>query len=500
MSARSRARRNKRRHIVPVWDLQVARYNHAWTVWVKKAKGMKGLYPVMINPRANGRIYRMRSMIEALGKGPFPVRGLDGGIMRGAMAHPGRVDKDGNLNVTIRVSSSFDNPELIDFMRKHPPVNPNPPKGPSNEWLEKLLEDSLNQESCFSIRATCDENKQLKEIQGWNVVNNDITAIEEHVKLLHMEMMVPPEMLEVNPSMLGRQRGEFGGLCAPAPARSESEVVKMDEKTHYSNYPHQHIPIAPIDYASLLSPQRQAESKTPQSIIDFLHGIRRPVDPRELIEITVPFEAKSIGGQINEFAKKLLAKTNAVEGECEEVGPYTRPLLPEALTEPTFRERYNYWKENSLTVNDLLALCQALLTNASPMNPFLMSSHIVVLEIPEDAIEIKDNGRWLPNSAYFGSEIDEWVLDRTSFEHCLAITSINEIDHAERILKNKGFIKLTVQRPIFNEAYDPRINYLDATRIKKHAFVVTLNTHEAIYYKGVLGKGILANLLMSEEQ
>ena len=74
MSARSRARRNKRRHIVPVWDLQVARYNHAWTVWVKKAKGMKGLYPVMINPRANGRIYRMRSMIEALGKGPFPVR------------------------------------------------------------------------------------------------------------------------------------------------------------------------------------------------------------------------------------------------------------------------------------------------------------------------------------------------------------------------------------------------------------------------------------------
>lgn len=213
MSARSRARKNKRRQVVPYWELICARHNHAQSVFAKKT----GSVMIMFNPRANGRVYRMRSMIEALGKGPLPVRGLDGEIMKGVTAHPSKVDRDGNLEINITIDSPFDKPDLKAFIRKHPPIEPNPPKGPSDEWLQTLFENE--QPGAFSIRAICDEDKQPKDILGWNWIGQSSAEVERFANAVLEQVGIDQSLVgNIDPELLKAQHGEFGGLCKPRTA------------------------------------------------------------------------------------------------------------------------------------------------------------------------------------------------------------------------------------------------------------------------------------------
>lgn len=216
MSARSRARKNKRRQLVPHWDLVIARTNYNWVIFAKKAKKRTGLYPIMFNPRQNGRIYSRRVMLEALSKS-MPVRGLNGEAMKGVMAHPSKVDKDGNLGIDITIDSPFDKPDLKAFIRKHPPIEPNPPKGPSDEWLKALFENE--QPSAFSIRAICDENKQPKDILGWNWIGQSGAEVERFANAMLEQVGIDQSLVgNIDPELLKAQHGEFGGLCKPRTA------------------------------------------------------------------------------------------------------------------------------------------------------------------------------------------------------------------------------------------------------------------------------------------
>lgn len=197
MSARSRARKNKRRNLVPMWDLVLARQTHIWDVYTKKTKKLTGLFPVMFNPRQNGRMYSRNTMLKALGAGPIPVRAYNGEVLKGTIAHPKKVDKCGSVIGNIRID---------------------PNEGPTDEWLSSVLFGQKQGNTCFSMRAIADGDKQPKEITGWNLTTwNDTCSenVDTHLKQLQDWMGVSPEVLNVDPSLLGRKHGEFGGMCVP---------------------------------------------------------------------------------------------------------------------------------------------------------------------------------------------------------------------------------------------------------------------------------------------
>lgn len=175
MSARSRARKNKRRNLVPAWDLVIARTNHNWSVFGKKAKKLTGLFPVMFNPRQNGRLYSRRVMLKALGAGPIPVRAFSGKVLKGTIAHPKKVDKYGSVIGNIRID---------------------PNEGPTDEWLSSVLFGQKQGNTCFSMRAITDGDKQPKEIIGWNLTTwNDTCSenVDTHLKQLQDWMGVSPD-------------------------------------------------------------------------------------------------------------------------------------------------------------------------------------------------------------------------------------------------------------------------------------------------------------------
>lgn len=234
MSARSRARKNKRRNIVPAWDLLVARTNHAWSVYCKKTNN----YSMMFSPRANGRIYSMQAMLKALG---------------------------------------------------HKPIPKTPPK-------------------------------------------------EE-----------------------------------------------------------------PQRYASLISPQRQQESKTPQGIIDALYG----TDPRELVEVTVP-----------------------------EVQPRTATEL--------LRERIRHERENRLTLQDI-ETAQALLSTRKPFDDFYLKAPISVYELFEHYVTELPDGTWLPKPELRNASIEQLKAPRNSGPFILATLAANEYEECRTNLENYGYVKIQTQ-------------------------------------------------------
>lgn len=362
MSARSRARKNKRRNLVPMWDLVLARQTHIWDVYAKKAKKLTGLFPVMFNPRQNGRVYSRNAMLKALGAGPIPVRAYNGEVLKGTIAHPKKVDKYGSVIGNIRVD---------------------PNEGPTDEWLSSVLFGQKKDNTCFSMRAIADSDKQPKEIIGWNLTTwNDTCSenVDTHLKRLQDWMGVSPEVLNVDPSLLGRQHGEFGGMCVPF-QKSESGAAA---------------------------------------------------------EINVPFEAKSLGGQVNAFAKHLLKNISSIEGGCEEPEPQTTTALIQARI---LRE-----KEQERTLKDIAQL-QSLLGADKPFDDFYLNAPITVYEIPERYLDIKPDGEWFPNMEIL-RRLNELKVPHKSGPYMLAAVAANEYEEFREHLEKVGYAKLKVTRNV----------------------------------------------------
>lgn len=241
MSNKSRARKNKRIQLVSKDELRIARYNHTLEIATRRVTKSFGTYPVLlINPRANGRIYARGGLKKA-------ISSIKDGI-KGSLSHRAQC-----------VAFDPDDKWLEDLISKHG-LNAFVP----THLQPQALRDSFTNPS-FSIAARGMEEGDGFEIMTWDAVeNSEISDTLNAFKHWQEDMLgqcgIVPELLEMK-----NEVGFASQYIAPIPKNTPKEE--------------------PQRYASLISPQRQRECQTPQHIIDTLYGNREiPIDDSKITE------------------------------------------------------------------------------------------------------------------------------------------------------------------------------------------------------------------------